>query len=276
MTVTDRDALPISMLTNRMGWAGIERIWLPNWLRNKQGEIERIKSAFAKAKSDGPRTARKALSHKTAEPIYTKKSDLADHKDFVGVNPFDALLESVDTWNPIQPQIIGAQNYLDYLHDKRIQAEVRNIVEQLTAHEGPVSSERLAKLVAACFGFNRVVGSRVAAINGLGYPGQVRDKEGFLFPKGVNPETYPDWKKSPAGSGRSIQDVSIREIKNAMIAIARVAQGVALEELTKETSRVFGVQKVSKDTAARLDAAITSAIQRGELVKDGEYLKPKD
>ncbi len=274
-TVTDRDALPISMLTNRMGWAAVERIWLPNWLRNKQGEIERIKAAFNRAKTEGPRAPRRASAVKATEPIYTKKSDLADEKGFVGVNPFDSLLDSVKTWSPIQPVILGAQNYLDYLHDRQIQAQVRNIVEQLTEHEGPVSSERLAKLVAACFGFNRVVGSRVAAINGLGYPGQVRDKEGFLFPKGVNPETYAEWQKSPAGSGRSIQDVSIREIKNAIIAIARVAQGVALEELMKESSRVFGVQKVSKDTAARLETAITSAIQRGELVQDGEYLKPR-
>lgn len=275
-TVTDRDALPISMLTNRMGWARVERIWLPNWLRNKQAEIERIKSAFARAKTDGPKIPRKSSTAQTSEPIYTKKSELSDQKGFVGINPFDALLDSVPTWSPIQPEILGAQNYLDYLHDKRIQAEVRNIVEQLTAHEGPVSSERLAKLVAACFGFNRVAANRVAAINGIGYPGQVRDKEGFLFPKGVNPDTYSEWRKSPAGSGRSIQDVSIREIRNAMIAIARVAQGVAMEELMKETSRVFGIQKVSKDTAARLEHALNIAIQRGELVQDGEYLKPRD
>lgn len=274
-TVSDRDSLPISMLTNRMGWAGVERIWLPNWLRNKEAEIDRIKAAFVRAKSFGPKASPKTPV-KAAEPIYTQKSDLGNQQKFVGINPFDSLLESVETWSPIAPVILGEQHYLDYLHDKRIQAEVRNIVDQLTAHEGPVSSERLAKLVAACFGFNRVVSSRVAAINGIGFPGQVRDREGFLFPKGVNPDTYPDWKKSPAGSGRSIQDVSIREIKNAMIAISRVAQGVALEELTKETSRVFGVQKVSKDIAARLDAAITSAIQRGELIQDGAYLKARD
>ncbi len=275
-TVTDRDALPISMLTNRMGWARVERIWLPNWLRNKQAEIERIKSAFNRAKIDGPKTPRKSSPAKAAEPIYTQKSELADQKHGFGANPFDALLDSVPTWSPIQPEILGAQNYLDYLHDKRIQAEVRSIVEQLTAHEGPVSSERLAKLVAACFGFNRVAASRVAAINGIGYPGQVRDKEGFLFPKGVNPDTYSEWQKSPAGSGRSIQDVSIREIRNAMIAISRIAQGVEIDELMKETSRVFGIQKVSKDIAARLEHALNIAVQRGELVQDGQYLKPRD
>lgn len=274
-TVTDRDSLPVSMLTNRMGWSGVERIWLPNWLRNRSAEIQRVKSAYEKAKLEGPKVAKRATQLKSAEPIFTKKSDLEDESEFKGINPFDSLLSSVPTWSPLQPKIIGAQQYLDYLHDKQIQAAVREIVAQLTAHEGPVSSERLAKFVATCFDFNRVVSGRIAAINGIGFPGHVRDKEGFLFPAAQNPDTYSDWRKSPAGSGRSIQDVSIREIKNAMIAIARVAQGVEIDELLKETSRVFGVQKMSKDIAARMEAAVDSAKATRELIEERGYLKPR-
>jgi hypothetical protein len=274
-TVTDRDSLPVSMLTGRMGWPSVERIWLPNWLRNKQGEIDRINAAFVKALAMKPQAPRVNVKAKAAEPIFTKKSELEDERDFRGVNPFDKLLESVPTWSPLQPQIIGAQHYLDYLHDSEIQKAVRAIVDKLTEQEGPVSPERLAKFVAACFGFNRVVSGRVAAINGIGFPGQVRDKEQFLFPKAQNPETYSGWRKSPAGSGRSIQDVSIREIKSAMIAISDVAQGVQREDLIRETSRVFGVQKTSKEIAARLETAMDSAIAKGELVEENGYLKPR-
>jgi hypothetical protein len=274
-TVTDRDALPVSMLVNRMGWAGVERIWLPNWLRSPESEIARVKASFEKALLEGPRVTKKATQVKSSEPIFTRKTDLADERDFRGVNPFDSLLKEIPTWSPLGPKIIGAQQYLDYLHDKQIQGAVRDIVSQLTAHEGPVSSERLAKFVASCFGFNRVVSGRIAAINGVGFPGHVRDKEQFLYPAHQNPETYSEWRKSPAGSGRSIQDVSIREIKNAMISIARVAQGVEQEELLRETSRVFGVQKMSKDIATRLESALKSAISVGELMEDKGYLKPR-
>ena len=43
-TVGDRDALPTSLLQNKMGWAAIERIWLPTWLRDQEGETDRIMS----------------------------------------------------------------------------------------------------------------------------------------------------------------------------------------------------------------------------------------
>ena len=43
-TVGDRDALPMSLLQNKMGWAAIERIWLPTWLRDQEGETDRIMS----------------------------------------------------------------------------------------------------------------------------------------------------------------------------------------------------------------------------------------
>ena len=275
-TVTDRDSLPVSMLTNRMGWAGVERIWLPNWLRNRDAEITRIKNSFEKAKLERPKSNRKQAKAQASEPIFTKKSDLSDEQTFKGVNPLDSLLESIPTWRPLGPKVIGEQRYLDYLHDPRIQTAVREIVGKLTAQEGPVSSERLAKFVASCFGFNRVVESRIAAINGLGYPGQARDKEGFLFPLSTNPDTYAEWSKSPAGHGRSIQDISIRELKNAMISIARVAQGVEIEELLKETTRVFGIQKMSKDITQRVETAAQSAIAKGELLLQDGYLKARD
>lgn len=275
-TVTDRDALPMSMLINRMGWSGVERIWLPNWLRNSQAEVNRIKQAFETAKKVGPKVSRKSLEVRAAEPIFTRKSELSDQDNFQGYNPVDKLLETVSTWRPLRPQVIGSQEHLDYLHDSQIKDAVREIVEKLTTQEGPVSSERLAKFVAACFGFNRVVAGRILSINGVGYPGHARDDEGFLFPKSVSPEAYLDWRKSDPESGRALQDVSMQEIINAMKSVALAAQGVAPEQLVKETSRVFGVQKVSKVIATRIEASLALAVESGQLVQAEGYLKPTE
>jgi hypothetical protein len=61
-----------------------------------------------------------------------------------------------------------------------------------------------------------------------------------------------------------------------MVAIARVAQGVAPEQLVKEASRVFGLQKVSKDSSLRLEKALALAVQSERLIQDGHYFKAKD
>ncbi|WP_120005035.1 DUF4011 domain-containing protein [Nesterenkonia muleiensis] len=44
-TVGDRDALPQTVLTGAMGWPAVERIWLPEWLRDAEAVIGRIRSA---------------------------------------------------------------------------------------------------------------------------------------------------------------------------------------------------------------------------------------
>lgn len=56
-TVGDRDALPQSVLVGTMGWSEVERIWLPEWLRDAEAVVERIRSAAesaAKHAQDAP------------------------------------------------------------------------------------------------------------------------------------------------------------------------------------------------------------------------------
>lgn len=41
-TVSDRDVLPAIVLTNAMHWNRVERIWLPEWIENRDGVIARL------------------------------------------------------------------------------------------------------------------------------------------------------------------------------------------------------------------------------------------
>ena len=272
-TVNDRDSLPVSMLTSRMGWPGVERIWLPNWLRDKQGEVQKIKKAFEAAKLVKPAPSRKSLDAPTAEPIYVKKADLEDHQDFDGVNPLDDLLDSIEIWSELRPGASGSPDDLDRIHDPKVKDYIRYLADQLTGHEGPVSSDRLAKFVASCFGLSRVANSRASAILGIGFPGHPKDKDGFVYPKTTDPANFTLWRRAATGQARGIQTISIPEISAAMVDIARAAHGIAPEQLAKETSRAFGVQKVSKDALERLKLAMGYSLARGALVEDGPYLK---
>ena len=271
-TVSDRDSLPISMLTKRMGWAKVERIWLPTWLRNQASEIERIKLALEDAKKVPVAEVRKSLDAAPTEPIYVQKADMTG-TGAKPVNPVDSLLAVIPTWRELQPAIIAGQEYLDYLQNPKIRDAVADLVQQLTETEGPVSKQRLAKFVASCFGYSRVVTSRVEAINGMRLDGHSRDQEGFLYPHKTDPRQYNDWQKSEPGFGRNASEISLREIGNAMVAIATAAQGVSLDQLVKETTRVFGIQKVSKDTAARFEQAVKLAFMQERLKVNGDYIE---
>ena len=267
-TVIDRDSLPVALLTTRMGWPAIERIWLPNWLRDKNGEIARIQEAYAAAL----KAPRKKVAAKTEnKPIFTKRIEGSVRADQTK-NPVDALLEQTETWRPLAVQIIAEQQYLDNLGNKGIREGVQKVVITLAEVEGPVSYERIGKFVANCFGFNRVVPSRIAAINGVVSANQAKDQEGFRFPPGVKVEEFQAWRKSEPGEGRSADQISLVEISNAMRDICKVAGGVRFEQLVKETSKVFGIQKMSNQILARFESAVAWGVANGRLGVNGDYI----
>lgn len=271
-TVSDRDCLSVSLLRDRMGWPAIERIWLASWLRNPADEVQRIKEVYEKFLKAGATPTKKVEKKISIEPIFTALNpDEAEG----GENPIDRLLQEVEEWTPIYPTIIADKKYLDYLYDQGVRNAISDIATQLTADEGPVSPERFAKFVGACFGLERVVATRVAAINELPLPGQERDQEGFIFPQGETPKTFSKWRRGTEYSARHIQDISICEIANAMKAICKAAQGVRPEQLNKEVSRLFGVTKVSAATNQRLDVALSFGITSGRMFKDGDYIQAR-
>ena len=269
-TVSDRDCLSVSLLRDRMGWPAIERIWLASWLRNPADEVQRIKSVVEDVLKTGAKPVKKAQKKTELGPIFTTlNSDEVED----GENPIDRLLQEVEEWTPMYPSVIADKKYLDYLYDQGVQKAVHEIAVQLTDSEGPVSPGRLAKFVAGCFGLERVVTNRVDAINGLPYPGQKRDAEGFLFPKGETHLTFSLWRRGTEYSARHIQDISLTEISNAMKAICGAAHGVRPEQLNKEVSRLFGITKVSAATNQRLDMARSFGLKNGRLTQDGEYIQ---
>jgi hypothetical protein len=53
-TVGDRDGLPIDVLCRLMGWSRVERIWLPEWLQDRAGVLDRLHAAAIDVSSGGP------------------------------------------------------------------------------------------------------------------------------------------------------------------------------------------------------------------------------
>ena len=269
-TVSDRDCLSVSLLRDRMGWPAIERIWLASWLRNSDDEVARIKASYEKVLKDGPAVPEKKVKKKDSAPIFTP---LNTEEVEIGENLVDRLLREVEEWRPMNVAIVGDKTYLDALYDQGVRKSISEIVSQLARVEGPVSSDRLAKFVGACFGFDRVVAARSAAINALPFTGLHRDDEGFLFPDGDTSFTYRGWRRGTDNALRHIQDISLSEISNAMKAICAVAQGVRPEQLNKEVARLFGVAKVSAAISKRIDDALIFGMKNGRVAQVGDYIQ---
>jgi hypothetical protein len=162
----------------------------------------------------------------------------------------------------------GTAGDLDYdLTDG--EAMVRLFVH-LYKSEGPVSPERFARFAASCYGFQKVAPKRIAQLTFAGQQiceGKI-GKDGFYF--AGQPDSFSEWRKAGA-EPRDVEQISFEEISNAMSDICSELQGISKPELIKETSRVFGANKLSSKIESRLETVLDKAVQYGKIQKRGEY-----
>lgn len=294
-TVNDRDSLPVSVLTKKMGWTATDRIWLPAWVRDQEGEIERIKKSFALALEASrnpapkkPREIKKAPVDRV-EALAEKPEEVTSlHNPLTGGipslpeqqpgrksagDPVAQLIESLPHWHFIAPVTLGSQDSLNYLFDQGIQSQIRSVVGQLTERLGAISPTYIAKFIGECYGYSRVTATRANGILGIGFPGHHTDEEGFVFPSGIKPEEYSQWLPDPKNSERKAEEISLIELANAMTDICRVSQGFDPEKLLTETAKAFGIARMSTAIKERFVNARSLALTLGKMHQEGDYLK---
>lgn len=291
-SAADRELLPAAVLKANMKWPGVERIWLPMWLRDRDGEIARIKQAIevaitesemkAQAKVEDDKQVVSDFSGETAtitglinlsdvlstaeeKPIKLAGEPQAKASKTVtlGVN-----IDEIEHFKDLGDQVlVPDKTYIQYLDHPKIQELLLHIVGELTSFEGPVSPTRLVQFVAKCFGLTGVKSARAEEILGaVSSKVHKRDAEGFVYPKDVAPDAYSTWSKQNPGTGRSLQDISLVEISNAMVTLCSKTAGMESAELAKQTSLAFGTGKLTKLADKRMYDAEQVGIRRGVLV----------
>ena len=291
-SAADRELLPAAVLKANMKWPGVERIWLPMWLRDRDGEIARIKQAIevaitesemkAQAKVEADKQVVSDSSGETAtitglinlsdvlstaeeKPIKLAGEPQAKASKTVtlGVN-----IDEIEHFKDLGDQVlVPDKTYIQYLDHPKIQELLLHIVGELTSFEGPVSPTRLVQFVAKCFGLTGVKSARAEEILGaVSSKVHKRDAEGFVYPKDVAPDAHSTWSKQNPGTGRSLQDISLVEISNAMVTLCSKTAGMESAELAKQTSLAFGTGKLTKIADKRMYDAEQVGIRRGVLV----------
>ncbi len=272
-TVADRDGLPVEVLSNLLHWPGVERVWLPEWLSEREATVARLREAVAAAKQ------RKLKPQVEAVAVPTPASAVAAPVTRVPEESFafrsaptastpvaprrHANLTDFAPWNPV---VIGSISVLDDIHTSYNRAHVVKIVESIIDAEGPVHRDRLAKLVAGAFGLGKVSEGRRLAIQRV-VPAEYvrRDDREFYWPTGIDPATWRTVRTSNRGEGRPLGEVSLIEIGNAMVVAAEQAGGSAVDDLKRDALALFGGVRITKDIGARLDAALERALAVGTL-----------
>jgi hypothetical protein len=292
-TVGDRDGLPVSVLENLMGWRSVQRVWMPEWLEDRGSVVRRLVDEV-----DVARTAPRPVPG-VWQPVSSMSGDVErDHLQqsaperpepaasaaagvvtdprpvshtFATATPPSSLadqqLPGAEPFRPWAPRKAGPRSTLDALPGHQAAQKVAQVLRGIAELEGPVSSERAARLAAGAFDLTRLNAARIEAIVRC-IPREMRDDEGFAWPMGVDRASWTAFRTSTLDDPRPVADIHPTEIGNAIVALCRDAHGMTEDELLKETLAVFGWRRRTDALAGPVRAALRRALEL-ELVVQG-------
>ncbi len=304
-TVADRDSLPMDVLKGLMRWPSVARVWLPEWLHDREGAMSRLieavedaKEVVAGAKPSTTPAADTGLGHPAAVADYRRaeaesgEAPVRDTQQADGANlvfraestpppppvpPAEPLarlaprrhpdVSDFTAWTAVAQ---GTVAVLDRLPHSRSAIKVQNAIRSAVEAEGPIHRVRVAKLVASSFGLDRVAQSRATAILRCAPPSLTRTnaESTFLWPERIDPDTWLGVQAVVPGSSRDVEHISLVEIANAMRVGAELSGGMSDDEVKREALGMFGGKRLTAAINNRLDAGLAYGMESGRLSRD--------
>jgi hypothetical protein len=279
-TVGDRDGLPVEVLAEMLRWPAVERVWLPSWLASAGSvldglvaavdavRVERIAQTipFPSAAVESFKGVAALRSAVTSVALPAAAAKPAARPAAAARKPaVPAAMDGETPFVPWLPKPAGDRSVLDELPAAKAARVVRRVIAAGVKAEGPIHVDRLTKLTVNAFGLNRASEGRKNTLLSLLPPSAVVD--GYLWPDGVGPDAYEDFRRQTASTDRPIEHVAAEEIGNAMAALCRSSAGMMAEELLTQTATVFGYKRRTPAITPALEAALELALHRGRLVE---------
>lgn len=287
-TARDRDALPREVLAGVLGWPVVERVWLPDWLKDPDAVVARLVAVVARLEDlVTPSASAPLIVAPIPVAVITQGDDTPPEAPeapvrIANVSPITGGAAEVpavasagaptrssstaEVFVPWTVRYLGPRDVLDRLPDYHAASQVASAIMEIVDAEGPVHVDRLATLVARGFGMDRVREARKDAIL-RHLPRRLRKDraEPVVWPPERDPDEWTGFRRTPDGADRPIDHVPLREIINAMAASARASAGIPVVELQREVLGVFGGRRLTQGIAKRLDDALALGARTGRL-----------
>ena len=158
-----------------------------------------------------------------------------------------------EPWGPVP---VGDVCVLDDLPKVAAKQKVRAVAVEIVDAEGPIHVDRLAQLIAASFGVQKLHANRAVKITRQAKAaGLLIDKAKFVWPDGVDPKAWAEFRPNTSQVERPFLFVSPVEIANAMRFHKKRTAGISDTDLDSATLRTFGRKRRTKQFAAHLAKA---------------------
>lgn len=137
---------------------------------------------------------------------------------------------------------VGTPTDFDLIPKKIVKEKLRAVAAEIVEAEGPIQLDRLASLTGRAFGIQRLHKERAKkAIYQIRASGLYVDNDKFVWPQGVTPSTWDEFRPNSSSAGRDFLTVSPYEIRNAARYLQkRHGDDLSLAELQTRVLQTFG------------------------------------
>ncbi|MDR0514993.1 MAG: DUF4011 domain-containing protein [Coriobacteriaceae bacterium] len=309
-TVADREGIK-ALLRQIKGWAAVTQIWLPGWVRDSAGEIDRLVAliegtSFSEESSNTVRLADRISAEASAqqaaskpEPDQPAQPPLQDatlaqaalpvpgapYASSAGM-PSDntsarsnagslgapvAGVSGIPAFVPVSLMPTRPQSTL--LSEQSAYPTICAITKEALATEGPVSLERLVYIIYKRCRYLRVGPGKQRMIAGIVRREFPIDAQGFLWPAGVVAPAWRAFRRTMNKGDRSIEDITLEEIGNAMEFVLRQSLSIEADGLISESARALGFERIGAEAKKRFESALGQAVYQGRFQETAGRLK---
>ena len=275
--VVERDLLPVDVLRT-MGWQRVERVWMPEWLADRQAVVARLVTA--------------AGGHWVQPTVSTVvlESERTDHagdaappiKDDAKADGWDLAPVDGETMAPAAGPRAPGQEYtawspagvrpLEILNRAGTDPEAKKVLVEVATTicqvEAPISRRRLYVKISRAFGLSRTVQSREESIRtALGEAFAYFDEDGFVWATRDDALAAPTYRRNALDHVDSIQEIHPREL----VGLMAQARAKNPEWASREDLLTWALKRLSarnRSLAARgVVEALTKALKDVEGVR---------
>jgi len=253
----DRDRLRGQVL-EAIGW-NIYKIWSVEWYRNPERELQRLVAAIEKAKEQA------SLDDEVEEELEQEISALIREEKEEVIVAVERYIQAV------LPAGLPAQE-LHLVPFGKLAEWIRKVVDI----ESPVHFEEVARRIADASGASKI-GSRIRytlnAATDFAVNSKIIARRGdFLWDTEMVAPTLRE-RSALAPASRKISLIAPEELDIAVKNVVESAIAIQQETAVPLVARLFGISRVTEDVRKELSNAIDLTLERGIVIKDGDYLK---
>lgn len=271
-TVTDRDLLPVDVL-RQMGWERVERIWMPEWVRDSRAVTDRLLAtvgwgggagAGRATGNAGPGAAAGAGDATGAGTAgAAPAAPPAGAGSAVGTTP---ATTGPDALGPASAHAAPAGRVPEYVawrrtqvrprkvldraeagpgQDPQARAEVIRVAKEICAVESPLRYPRLVRKVCWAFDLSPVFASRERKVRRiLGSAFAYVDEEDFVWASMDSVRTAPPWRRNALDHVERIEDIHPRELVALMAQVRSASPAwISKDDLFLEVLKRLSTKK---------------------------------